>query len=92
MTHALAAAKARGHGAVILRGDAAYYARFGFSAEKTGELALPGPFERDRLLAVELRAGALNDACGMIVATGDKLRRAAARMGGKARKLLIQAA
>ncbi|MCR6733038.1 MAG: N-acetyltransferase [Afipia sp.] len=92
MTHALAAAKARGHGAVILRGDAAYYARFGFSAEKTGELALPGPFERDRLLAVELRAGALDDAWGMIVATGDKLRRAAARMGGKARKLLIQAA
>jgi predicted N-acetyltransferase YhbS len=92
MTRALAAAKARGHGAVILRGDAAYYSRFGFSAEKTRELALPGPFERDRLLAVELRAGALDDAWGMIVATGDKLRRATARMGGKARKLLIQAA
>ena len=33
MEHALAAAKARGHGAVILRGDAAYYSRFGFSTE-----------------------------------------------------------
>ena len=31
MSHALAAAKARGHGAVILLGDAPYYARFGFS-------------------------------------------------------------
>ena len=92
MNHALAAAKARGHGAVILRGDAAYYARFGFSAAKTGELALPGPFERERLLATELRPGALDEAFGMIVATGDKLRRAAARTGGKARKLLIQAA
>jgi predicted N-acetyltransferase YhbS len=79
MEHALAAAKARGHGAVILRGDAAYYSRFGFSTEKTGELALPGPFERDRLLAVELREGALDDAWGMIVATGDKARRPRAR-------------
>jgi predicted N-acetyltransferase YhbS len=42
MDHALAAAKARGHGAVILLGDAPYYARFGFSAQKTGELSLPG--------------------------------------------------
>lgn len=92
MEQALTAAKARGHGAVILRGDAAYYSRFGFSAAKTGALALPGPFERERLLAVELREGALDDAWGMIVATGDKLRRAVARMGGKARKLLIQAA
>src|SRR4051812_29617312 len=32
--HALAAATARGHGAVILLGDAAYYGRFGFSASK----------------------------------------------------------
>ena len=92
MEHALAAAKARGHGAVILRGDAAYYSRFGFSTEKTGELALPGPFERDRLLAVELREGALDDAWGMIVATGDKARRPRARAAEKARKLLIQAA
>src|SRR5580698_5493853 len=42
MDHALAAAKARGHRAVILLGDAAYYSRFGFSAAKTGELTLPG--------------------------------------------------
>src|SRR3984893_5385424 len=52
MDHALAAAKARGHRAVILLGDAPYYARFGFSALKTGELSLPGPFERDRLLGL----------------------------------------
>lgn len=92
MTHALATAKARGHGAVILRGDAAYYARFGFSADKTSELALPGPFERDRLLGLELRHGALDDAWGMIVATGAKARSPRARTGGKTRKLLIHAA
>jgi predicted N-acetyltransferase YhbS len=70
MNHALAAAKALGHGAVILLGDAPYYARFGFSGRKTGELSLPGPFERDRLLGLELREGALDGAWGMIVADG----------------------
>jgi predicted N-acetyltransferase YhbS len=73
MHHALAAARARGHGAVILLGDAPYYARFGFSADKTGELSLPGPFERDRLLGLELRDGALDGARGMIVPTGASL-------------------
>lgn len=92
MEHALEAARARGHSVVILRGDAAYYERFGFSAAKTGELALPGPFERDRLLAVELRTGALDDAFGMIVATGDKLRRPTVRPSGKARRLVARAA
>jgi predicted N-acetyltransferase YhbS len=70
MAHALAAAKSRGHRAVILLGDAPYYARFGFSAHKTGELSLPGPFERERLLALEFEAGALDNAWGMMVATG----------------------
>ena len=36
----------RGHKAVLLVGDAPYYGRFGFSAEKTGSLWLPGPYER----------------------------------------------
>ena len=71
--HALAAATARGHRAVILLGDAPYYARFGFSAEKTATLSLPGPFERDRLLGLELREGALDGADGMIVSTGATL-------------------
>jgi len=56
MDHALAAAKARGHRAVILLGDAPYYARFGFSPAKTG--------------AFELSEGALDGAWGMIVPTG----------------------
>jgi len=79
MDHALAAATARGHRAVILLGDAPYYARFGFTAEKTGELSLPGPFERERLLGLELRAGALDDAWGMIEPTGALLKIRAAR-------------
>ncbi len=75
MQHAIAAAKARGHDAVILLGDAAYYARFGFTADKTAGLSLPGAFEQERLLALELRDGALDGASGMIAATGHKARR-----------------
>ena len=70
MVHAIAAATARGHRAVLLLGDAPYYSRFGFSAEEAKELALPGPFERERLLALELIPGALDGAWGMIVPTG----------------------
>jgi predicted N-acetyltransferase YhbS len=70
MRQALAAVKSRGHGAVILLGDAPYYARFGFSADKTSELSLPGPFERERLLGLELLEGALDGASGLTVPTG----------------------
>jgi predicted N-acetyltransferase YhbS len=70
VNHALAAARARGHGAVLLLGDAPYYAKFGFSDAKARELTLPGPFERERLLGLELRDGALDGAWGMIVPTG----------------------
>jgi len=73
MQQALAAARARGHAAVILLGDAPYYARFGFTAANTCALSLPGPFERDRLLAVEFQAGALDGVAGMIVPTGAAL-------------------
>jgi predicted N-acetyltransferase YhbS len=86
MDHALAAAKARGHRVVILLGDAPYYARFGFSAAKTGELTLPGTFERDRLLGLELGEGALDGAWGMIVPTGAPLPKTKA---GRARKALL---
>jgi len=63
-------ARKLGHRAVILVGDAPYYSRFGFSADKTGKLRLPGPFERHRLLALELAPGALDGAHGLIRATG----------------------
>ena len=84
MNHALAAARALGHGAVILLGDEPYYARFGFSSQKTGELSLPGPFERDRLLALELREGALDGAWGMIGSTGTPALKAHAARARKA--------
>ena len=72
MRHALAEAARLGHKAVLLVGDAPYYARFGFSADKTGGLSMPGPYEAHRLLAVEIDAGALDGAAGLILATGRK--------------------
>lgn len=59
-----------GHGAVLLMGDAAYYARFGFSPALAEGLFMPGPFERDRLLGLELRPETLSGARGIVRATG----------------------
>jgi predicted N-acetyltransferase YhbS len=87
---ALAAARARGHRAVLLLGDAPYYGRFGFSAAKTGALALPGTFEPERLLALELEDGALDGAWGMIVPTGATARKP--ERTRKAGRLVPQAA
>jgi predicted N-acetyltransferase YhbS len=59
-----------GHGAVLLVGDASYYERFGFSAAATESLWLPGPYERERFVGLELQAGALAGARGLVSAIG----------------------
>ena len=74
MRAAMLEAKNRGHGAILLVGDAPYYGRFGFSADRTGALAMPGPYERHRLLALELKEGALAGATGTIKAAGRKIK------------------
>lgn len=70
MRQAIARAAALGHAAILLVGDPEYYARFGFSAEKTGDLAMPGPFEKHRFLALELKSGVLDGACGVLRPAG----------------------
>ena len=75
MRHALAEARRLGHGAVLLVGDPDYYARFGFSSQKTAELAMPGPYELHRFLAVELAAGALAGAQGVLHPLGRRTYR-----------------
>jgi predicted N-acetyltransferase YhbS len=72
MRRATEAALELGHAAILLVGDAPYYARFGYSAEKTGALWMPGPYERDRLLGVELVPGALDGARGLVGASGQR--------------------
>lgn len=74
MRHAIAEAARLGHAAILLVGDAPYYTRFGFSAGKTGSLAMPGPYERHRLLALELVEGALDGVHGTLKAAGRKLK------------------
>jgi predicted N-acetyltransferase YhbS len=73
MRAAIGEAKSRGHGAILLVGDAPYYERFGFFAAKAQHLVMPGPFERSRFLAIELKDGWLDGAAGMLVASGRKL-------------------
>jgi predicted N-acetyltransferase YhbS len=68
MKKSLAAAKAAGHGLVLLVGDAEYYARVGFKPVPPGKIVMPGPVDPDRLLHCELRAGAF-------AATSGKMRR-----------------
>ena len=74
MAHAISEAERLGHGAILLVGDASYYGRFGYSAEKTGALSMPGPYERHRFLALEIRPGALDGATGTLRPTGRKTK------------------
>lgn len=70
MQHGLATARDFGHRAIILVGDAPYYAPFGFSREVVAGLALPGPVDPARFLGAELVPGALAGAAGAIIAAG----------------------
>lgn len=78
---AIARATALGHRAIILVGDAPYYAKFGFSRELVVRLAMPGPVELDRFLGLELFPNALAEARGRIVATGLRMGRRPAAAG-----------
>lgn len=73
MRRALEEATRRGHRAVILVGDEAYYGRFGFSTTKTGALHLAAACDPARLLARELVSGALDGAAGCFRATGRRI-------------------
>ncbi|MGJ0511426.1 GNAT family N-acetyltransferase [Methylocystis sp.] len=63
----LARAADFGHRAVLLVGDAPYYARFGFERRFTERLTMPGPVERVRFLGLELVDGALSGAQGRVI-------------------------
>lgn len=68
MRLAIKRARRAGHKAILLVGDAPYYARFGFSPDLTLGLDLPGPVERTRFLGLELVPGALSGATGVLTA------------------------
>lgn len=76
MKAVLAHAKKAAFGAIVLVGDPEYYSRFGFDAARAANLAMPGPFERHRLLGLELQAGALGQCKGLIAPAGAKIQAA----------------
>lgn len=70
MRRAISLAAEKGHGAIVLVGDAPYYKRFGFASEKAAGLLMPGPVERERFLGLELVEGYLEAASGLLAAAG----------------------
>lgn len=59
-------AKACGHGAIVLVGDAPYYERVGFSSLPTWLMRMPGRYDQNRLQAVELKENYLSGKAGVI--------------------------
>ena len=53
---------------VVLVGDEPYYGRFGFKPVPNGQIAFPGPVDPNRILSLELSAGALEGYRGLIAA------------------------
>ncbi len=67
MLQGLALARTKGHRFVILVGDEPYYARAGFKKVPHGKFLMPGPVNEDRLLYLELEAGSLSQARGLVL-------------------------
>jgi predicted N-acetyltransferase YhbS len=55
----LEASQTAGAGAVILVGDEPYYGPLGFKRIQRGQISMPRPVDLNRILAVEIEAGAL---------------------------------
>ncbi len=64
VARALDDARAHGIALVVLVGDEPYYAKLGFRRVPPGRIALPGPVDPNRLLAVDLTPGALERYAG----------------------------
>lgn len=63
---ALEAAEQAGAGAVILVGDEPYYGPLGFKRIPRGQISMPRPVDLARLLAVEIKSGAVATLAGMV--------------------------
>lgn len=66
VVRSLDAARAAGHGLVMLVGDEPYYRRFGFARAPAGRLQMPGPVDAARVLWCELAPGASAAASGPV--------------------------
>ena len=63
----LDAARTDGHAIVVLVGDEPYYAKAGFKRFEDDAVSMPGPFDPERLLRIELKQGAAKRASGLIL-------------------------
>ena len=57
IARACQAARENGHRLILLVGDEPYFRRFGFVAPPAGQVTLPGPVDRRRVLWLDLGAG-----------------------------------
>jgi predicted N-acetyltransferase YhbS len=64
---ALTKAREAGYGVVVLVGDAPYYGPLGFNRIPYGQIEMPRPVDRDRLLACEMVEGSLAKLRGDVV-------------------------
>jgi predicted N-acetyltransferase YhbS len=64
MNRGVEEARALGHRAIILVGDAPYYARAGFAPLPAGKIKFPGPVDSARILGLALVEGALDSLGG----------------------------
>ena len=60
------AARARGHALVVLVGDEPYYGPLGFIRVPENQMHFPAPVDQRRILANELKQGALTSAIGEV--------------------------
>ena len=66
MKEAISLARSEDFALILLVGDQEYYARFGFAALPHGQLALPGPVNPARFLALALVEGSVAAARGVV--------------------------
>ena len=64
MNRGVEEARTLGHRAIILVGDAPYYARAGFAPLPAGKIKFPGPVDSARILGLALVVGALDSLGG----------------------------
>lgn len=68
IAEAIQSARDAGLQLIVLVGDEPYYGRLGFKLVPHGQITFPGPVNPSRILAIELKPGALSQYRGLIVA------------------------
>ncbi|PPD01687.1 MAG: GNAT family N-acetyltransferase [Hyphomicrobium sp.] len=68
IAEAIQSARDAGLRLIVLVGDEPYYGRLGFKLVPHGHITFPGPVNPSRILAIELKPGALSQVRGLIVA------------------------